>query len=269
MKKILRIILGVLAVTFALSGVAIWQEAKAGTFTMFAFAALWIFLFFKVKPKNKNGNITDKKSRNNAKAELLNFLKTKPKVVIVLDLETNGLTGNKSVLSVGAIKYNISENNILTEKERFVRYYFAKEREDPSAIIVNGLTKKKIEELRGKNCIYPKYFYEDFSSFTDFCSGCLHYIIFNAKFDMQFIKHAEDVAEYDWHIFDAMTTNTDILCLNWNENKQQYKYPSLKETLDFYEIERKSSRLHSADYDAEMTAAIFKEMLNRAGLIIS
>ena len=266
MKKTLRIILVVLAVIFALGGISTLQESEGAAITGFVFAALFTFLFFKLKPRVGTVNMSGGNSKKNAKAELLDFLKTKPKTVIVLDLETNGLKEGKSVLAVGAIKYDIDENNTLAEKERFVRYYFAREREEPNAIIINGLTKKKIEELRGENCTYPKYFYEDFGTFTDFCANCLHYVIFNAKFDMQFIKHAEDVAEYDWHIFDPMITNADIMRLNWSDSRQSYKYPTLKEALDFYGIERKSSKLHSADYDAEMTTAIFKEMLKRAGL---
>lgn len=268
MRKVLRIVLGIFAGLSALSVIAVWKESKGSAFVSLAFAALWLFLFFKIKPKNDNSSndTGNAKSKKSAKAALADFFKTNPKTVIVLDLETNGLKKEKSVLAVGAIKYIVGADKSLTEKERFVRYYFAREREDPNAIIVNGLTKKKIEELRGENCPYPKYFYEDFSTFTDFCSDCLHYVIFNAKFDMQFIKPAEDSAENDWHIFDVMTENTNILCLKRREGDTDYKFPSLKETLDFYGIEKKSSRLHSADYDAEMTAAILKEMIKRAGI---
>ena len=275
MKKIMRVILWTLAVIFILASIGAINAKEtipAAICLIIGFFFLYLLLIKKIFAKTKDNSsvhrntppITKVNRRKNALAELTDFFKTRPKNLIVLDLETNGLTGNKSVLAVGAIKYGVDENNNLIEKERFVRYYFAKEREDPSAIIVNGLTKKKIEELRGENCNYPKYFYEDFSSFTDFCSDCLHYVIFNAKFDMQFIKHAEDISEYDWHIFDAMLTNTDIVCAVGKNGLN--KQPNLKETLDFYGIEKKSSKLHAADYDAEMTAKIFIEMIKRAGL---
>lgn len=255
---------------FVIVGVSSISKGQDIAFSIFMMIISGTGLFFIFKKSGKNGL-----KRKNAKSELKDFFRSKPKTIIVLDLETNGFSKSgrsmaneekRSVLSVAALKYSIDEQYNLTESDRFVRYYFSKEKEDAQAIMVNGLTKEKIEKLRGEDCSYPKYFFEDFEAFKLFCSDTTHYVIFNADFDMRFISIAEKQANKPWKIFDAMKTNTNIVRTEWLEYKKGWKWPTLKETIEFYGIPASTSELHAADYDAEMTAKIFETMIERAGL---
>jgi predicted DNA-binding transcriptional regulator YafY len=81
--------------------------------------------------------------------------------VIFFDLETNGLSGNSSVLSVTAIKAFFNGTDI-EESRRFTRYYFRNpgEKENADAIDVNGLTDEVIRDRRG-DAPYPEHFKDD------------------------------------------------------------------------------------------------------------
>jgi len=91
--------------------------------------------------------------------------------VIVFDTETNGLYPEESsLLSIGAIRYSWDPYEKLKEKARFERCYYPKEPFNERAIMVNGLTKEKIAELRG-DATYPEHFLDDYLSFKEFCEG--------------------------------------------------------------------------------------------------
>jgi len=178
--------------------------------------------------------------------------------VIFWDTETNGLDKNNSVLSISAIKcsFNITgeniESSIITQYERF---YFRKPGEElgKRAIAINGLTDEEIAKRRnGDN--YPKYFYEDISTFRySFCNDTRHFVGHNIYYDKQYIDF--------WlpNIFCTMRTNTKIIGLKKTNGKP--KYPSLNETARFYCVETDENKLHGSMYDSYIAYQIFIKML--------
>jgi len=178
--------------------------------------------------------------------------------VIFWDTETNGLDKNNSVLSISAIKcsFNITgeniESSIITQYERF---YFRKPGEElgKRAIAINGLTDEEIAKRRnGDN--YPKYFYEDISTFRySFCNDTRHFVGHNIYYDKQYIDF--------WlpNIFCTMRTDTFIIGLKRKNGKP--KFPSLEETAEFYDIETDKNELHGSMYDLYITYQIFNKML--------
>jgi DNA polymerase III epsilon subunit-like protein len=184
------------------------------------------------------------------------FLGKRPKTVVFVDLETNGLTRTDSVLSCSAIKCTVDPiSRSMTELGRFSRYYYPKERFNNAAIAVNGLSREEISKRRD-GADYPKHFDDD-KVFEEFCSGSLRLIAHNAKFDVKFLPF------FKGKLFCTMLTNTDIVCTRYLEWKNEYKWPSLSETADYYNIRCDDQKLHGSDYDVEITAQIFRAMLKR------
>jgi DNA polymerase-3 subunit epsilon len=165
----------------------------------------------------------------------------KDPVVIVLDLETNGLGSRYSVLSVTAEKYLYSHPE-LERIGRFHRFYFPREPENPDAIRVNGLTWERIQKEReGKG--WPAYFDEDYE-FVEFCRGVDLLVGHNIHFDLKFIPFLKEV---DW--FCTMKSHTTG------------KFPSLEKLAMRYGIPVLKDRLHQGDYDVALTVAIFRKIL--------
>jgi DNA polymerase III subunit epsilon len=194
--------------------------------------------------------------RKNATREICKFFDgEKITKFIVLDVETNGLDRECSVLSCSAIKYEINtETYDTTEIGRFDHYYFPIEEFDPSAIYVNGLTRDVIAERRGK-ATYTEHFQQD-DDFKTFCNGVLRFVGHNISFDMQFLPFLDDKKT-----FCTMMTNTDIVRVHFMVQKNEWKWPKLSETAIHYGVLFNESDLHSSMYDAEMTAKIFLKML--------
>lgn len=177
--------------------------------------------------------------------------------LIIFDTETNGLTIEDSVLSISAIKvfYNLDENKFLKDFEEYDRYYYIKEgeKENESAISVNGLTCEEITKRRGQNCSYSKYFYDDIKSFEKFCGDSRHFIGHNIKFDLKYIENHMKIE----NTFDTMYTNKYILRLPSNYG---FKNPKLSETADYYKIDVSKYSFHSSLDDVKVTAKIFRLM---------
>lgn len=162
-------------------------------------------------------------------------------MVLVLDLETNGLGSRYSVLSVTAEKYLYSHPE-LERIGRFHRFYFSREPENPDAIRVNGLTRERIQQEReGKG--WPAYFDEDYE-FVEFCLGIDLVVGHNIHFDLKFLPFLQGV---DW--FCTMKSHTTG------------KFPSLEKLAKRYGIPVLKERLHQGDYDVALTAAIFQRIL--------
>jgi DNA polymerase-3 subunit epsilon len=100
---------------------------------------------------------------------------------------------------------------------------------------------------------YPKYFYEDISTFRMFCSDTKHFVGHNIFYDKQYIDF--------WlpKMFCTMKVNTFIIGLKRKNGKP--KYPSLEETAKFYDIDTDKSELHGSMYDAYIAYQIFCKML--------
>ncbi|MCX7786551.1 MAG: 3'-5' exonuclease [Spirochaetes bacterium] len=162
--------------------------------------------------------------------------------VLVLDLETNGLSSRYSVLSVTAEKYLYSALE-LERVGRFHRFYYPREAENPDAIRVNGLTREKLEQEReGKG--WPAYFDEDYE-FLEFCKGIDLVVGHNIHFDLKFLPFLKGV---DW--FCTMKSHTSR------------KFPSLERLARRYGIPVQQGRLHQGDYDVALTVEIFRRILH-------
>ena len=195
-------------------------------------------------------------TRKHAKPEIDRFLDVKSKTrIIIFDVETNGLSGFYSVLSCSAIKYDFGPNTYeMTEIDRFNRYYYPVEQFDTQAIDVNGLTREVITAKRGDS-VYPDHFCMD-SAFETFCSDTERFVAHNISFDMQFIPLMEEKKK-----FCTMMTNTDIVCVYFMAQKNEWKWPKLSETAIHYGIPFNENDLHNSMCDTEITAKIFLKMI--------
>jgi DNA polymerase-3 subunit epsilon len=198
-------------------------------------------------------------TRKHAKPEIDKFLDVKRKTqIIIFDVETNGLSGNYSVLSCSAIKYEINPNTCeMTEIDRFNRYYYPVEQFDPQAIAVNGLTREVITVKR-RDSTYPEHFTAD-DDFKNFCNGVVRFVAHNISFDMQFVPFISNKKRLC-----TMMTNMDIVAAGFLKWKNEWKWPKLSETAVHYGIQFSESELHSSMADAEITAKIFMKMLETA-----
>jgi DNA polymerase-3 subunit epsilon len=176
--------------------------------------------------------------------------------VVFFDVETNGLPGSSSVLSIAAIKAVFNGTDIDTIAETFTRFYYRKpgEREDRGALNVNGLTDAVIRERR-RGVRYAKHFYCD-ADFPVFCAGVRHYVGHNIAFDRKFIPFPLP------HCFCTMKENTNVIKIK--KCRGGFKYPRLSETAEYYGLAPESGRLHSSDYDTRLTYEIFRTMLREA-----
>lgn len=167
--------------------------------------------------------------------------------IIVLDLETNGLNEIDSVLTCAAIKYEYSPSqHELTAADRFLRYYFSKEPENPEAIRINGLTREIISEKRSNNN-WPQYFADD-EDFRDFCADTDLFVAHNISFDSKFVPFIKNKK-----MFCTMKSNT------------QYffgKYPKLVELAAFLNLNYYRSSFHDSAYDVEITGQILQKMIH-------
>ncbi|MDR0732045.1 MAG: hypothetical protein LBF63_10285 [Treponema sp.] len=172
--------------------------------------------------------------------------------VVFFDVETNGLSGSSSVLSIAALKAVFDGNDIDATGEIFSRFYYRKpgEKENREALNVNGLTDAVIRGKRGK-AQYPEHFHLD-GDFAAFCAGVHHYVGHNIAFDRKFIPFPLR------HCFCTMKENTNIIKI------QRYcggfKYPRLGEAADYYGLAPESGKLHGSDYDTRLTYEIFRKM---------
>lgn len=195
--------------------------------------------------------------RMHAKPEIDMFLDVKSEIkIIIFDVETNGLSGRDSVLSCSAIKYKFDPNTYeMTEIDRFNRYYYPVEQFDPQATVINRLTREVITERR-RGVAYPNHFYVD-TDFETFCSDTERFIAHNISFDMQFVPFIKEKKK-----FCTMLTNRDIVAVYFLKGKREWKWPKLSETAVHYGIQFNETELHGSMVDAEITAKIFRKMLD-------
>lgn len=165
-------------------------------------------------------------------------------VVVVFDLETNGLHREDSVLSCSAIKYAYTaEGRKTAELERFDRFYFAVEPENPEAIRINGLNRDVIRARRaGKQ--WPEYF-RDETDFQKFCEGVDLFVAHNIEFDAKFV---------------TCIPRKKRFCTMRRNVPHFGKYPKLSELARYFNIPYDSGKLHGSAYDAEITGLIFEKM---------
>ncbi|HGE70860.1 TPA: 3'-5' exonuclease [Candidatus Poribacteria bacterium] len=217
-------------------------------------------IFFKKKNQSFSTQAINRYRRTNARFDLLEWIDDDLTDIIVLDTETNGKNpGEYSVLSIGAIRVRWDKNSGFKEISRLERYYYPREPFNEEAIRVNGLNKEAIKRIRG-DANYPKYFDED-KEFEQFCEGVHMFAGHNISFDAGFVPIIKK-----YRRFDTMKANMDIICVYWINKKQEWKYPSLSETANYYQIKYDSDKMHGAIYDAEITLKILKKMFEQASL---
>ena len=176
--------------------------------------------------------------------------------VIIFDTETNGLN-DCSVLSISAIKIDIDlKINYYKEIEKFDRFYFRNEGEEINvdAIAINGLSDEEILKRRtDSDAKYSKYFEKD-KDFMEFCKDTRHFVAHNIDFDSKFLPFKLE------HKFCTQKSNIDIVKKE-SGTEGKYKYPSLMETAEFYDIKLDKSQWHGSEYDTYICKEIFMAML--------
>ncbi|RTZ69826.1 MAG: hypothetical protein DSZ30_01840, partial [Aquificaceae bacterium] len=108
-----------------------------------------------------------------------------PYDAIVLDLETNGLNPNMSILQFTA--FFLKEGKV---RKILNRFYYPKEGLT-SAFLIHGLDDYKISELRNKqNATYPEFFEDDEEILTllKSLSSKVFLIAYNVSFESEFLK---------------------------------------------------------------------------------
>jgi DNA polymerase-3 subunit epsilon len=174
--------------------------------------------------------------------------------LIFFDVETNGLSGDSSVLSIAAVKAVFDAAGRDLVEGAFCRFYYRKpgERENPEALAVHGLTSEVIRAKRGE-ASYAEHFNRD-TDFRAFCAGVNHYVAHNIAFDRKFVPFPLK------HCFCTMKENTAVLRIR--RRCGGFKYPRLSEAAEFYGLAPETAKLHGSDYDARLSYEIFKKMLH-------
>lgn len=175
--------------------------------------------------------------------------------LIVLDVETNGLDAWKSVLSCAAIKYLIQPNSFtMQEIDRFYRFYYPIEEYSAEALAIHHLSGQIITEKRG-NVHYAGHFRED-SDFDAFCMDTRHFVAHNSEFEKKFVPQMKNKNH-----FCTMKSNAGIIQLYFIPSRNSYKFPTLRETAQYYQIPFEYEKFHDSLYDTETTGKIFQTML--------
>jgi DNA polymerase III epsilon subunit-like protein len=178
--------------------------------------------------------------------------------LVVFDLETNGLSpATHSVLSVAAIRCKPDPETLLDPVDVFERYYYPVEECDRRAIAKNGLTKEVLDAKR-EGVEYPEHFKDD-PAFEKFCEGCSLFVGHNLSFDAGFVPFVKAGKP-----FCTMKSNTDILQLP--KDGGGWKYPTLGEVAEYYDVDFDSGKAHDAMYDTRTTMMVFLKMMVHAGI---
>jgi len=172
---------------------------------------------------------------------------------VIIDLETNGLFANDSILQIAVLEVSNKVEKI------FNRFYYPKEDFNPEAIKINQLSKDKIDFYRKKyNADYPKYFDDDVQ-FIKYLKNLLKnnvLVAFNVSFEANFLNYRGIRVK---KFIDMMKIYTRICKIE--HPYYGYKYPKLieavfkcvdnvpLETLDLF---------HNALIDAYFTYKLFK-----------
>jgi hypothetical protein len=156
--------------------------------------------------------------------------------LITLKLQTNGLpeAGQPlpSILAISALKDSLRSGNGVRQGMKFERFYFPTEILNPRAVRKNGLDEAALRSLR-QGCGYPEHFNDDLDSFLEFCDDVFLFVGFNiTAFDATFLPFLREEAKI--RLFDLMTENRDILCTEWNEQRNEWKLPNIFETAKAY-----------------------------------
>lgn len=168
------------------------------------------------------------------------------RTIVVFDVETNGLKRYHSVLSIAAIKYRFSKDGTapLTEIDNLIRYYYAREPENRSAIAVNGLTASVIAERRG-GAAYPEHFDQDREVVAFFQDAGI-VVAHNVEFDKMFLSVFPQFPEL--HYFCTM--------------KGFGGYIKLYDLAVREKVLVDVNKLHDSSYDARLAGKLFEKLVS-------
>ncbi len=173
--------------------------------------------------------------------------------IVFFDLETNGLNAHTSVLSFSGIRA-VLHGSTLEELARLNRYYYPIEPLNPDAVAVNGLTEDEITSQRD-GATYPRHFIDDLDVIKAFFEGMDLAVAHNIAFDIMFLPAPITLPK---KLFCTMKTNTDIVMAEFDDGSPG-KWPSLRETADYYEIDLFD--WHCGMADTETVMAIYQQMI--------
>jgi DNA polymerase III epsilon subunit-like protein len=166
--------------------------------------------------------------------------------VVVFDLETNGFESFASVLSFSALKFRYDPlTRELEEIEAKNRYYYCRERENPRAIAVNGLTRPVLAKYR-EGAGYPEYFDRD-GEIVEFFRDTGMAVAHNVDFDRKFLRVFPELIRLPYYC----------------TMKGSGRYIKLHELARTCGINVDTARLHESRYDTELAGGIFKRMIRR------
>lgn len=160
--------------------------------------------------------------------------------MIIFDTETTGLdSAINNICQLSYIKVYDFERSKPMEICSAKNFFFTVDYVEPGAEKVHGLSVDKLRELskckRFKD--FAEEIYEDFKNEDILCGH-------NVDFDIGFLIKELDEAGYAAgdllykKRFCTMHSYTDILCLNWNDYYNEYKWPRLSEVVDFLSIDK-------------------------------
>ena len=160
--------------------------------------------------------------------------------MIIFDTETTGLdSAINNICQLSYIKVYDFERSKPMEICSAKNFFFTVDYVEPGAEKVHGLSIDKLRELskckRFKD--FAEEIYEDFKNEDILCGH-------NVDFDIGFLIKELDEAGYAARDllykkrFCTMHSYTDILCLNWNDYYNEYKWPRLSEVVDFLSIDK-------------------------------
>ena len=151
--------------------------------------------------------------------------------IAVFDLETNGLQGS-SVLSASSLVFD-PEGRVL---DVFNRFYMPRERPDPYAARIHGLTPRRILALRGDKNADAIYFLEDWPSLLEFWQerDVEGIVVHNLPFDTSFLPDLAQISFRWWCSMRGMAEYCLIPKRPGNVGREggAYKWPRLSELAD-------------------------------------
>lgn len=168
-----------------------------------------------------------------------------------VDVETNGLSPETSVLSCTAIHCRLDlAGRSLSLVRAATRYYYPVEPFNPGAIRVNGLSEDEIASRRG-NATYARHFRDD-ADMRSFLGGSEVIVGHNVAFDLRFLRPAGR-----HRVFCTMRAATGIVPVRGVAGRP--KPPTLGEAARHYGV-GDCAQAHRSLCDACLAAVVFARM---------
>lgn len=182
--------------------------------------------------------------------------------IFLFDTETNGFRGSSVLSFSGTVLeiYRAEDGKIkLKTNEKIDDYFLPKEKWNPGAARVHGMTKKYIQEK-----IFEKHCDRGWDNFDNpmqqtvykqLLNSCDLIVAHNLAFDESFFKFKiKEEKKYC-----TMLAMKDALAIP--HAKHGIKNPKLMELANYYEVEYSEDKLHGSWYDVLVLRQVFIEMI--------